>query len=689
VSRRTVALAASALALAAGLAVLVPKAGKRRPPAAGASVLLVTLDTLRADRLGAYGHRGGLTPHLDALAARGLLFEEGLASVPLTLPSHATILSGLEPPRHGVHDNGTYVFPREPETLATLLKARGYATGAFVGAYVLDRRFGLARGFDVYDDRIERRDEGGSVLESERPCEAVTEAAREWMGRQKGPFVAWVHLYDAHAPYAPPSPFLEAHPGMPYDGEVAHLDSCVGSLLGAARDRVLTAVVADHGEALGEHGEPTHGFFVYQSTLRVPFLLAGPGITAGERRPGPARTSDVLPTILGRLGLQAPPGLDGVDLLDRPPAGEAYAETLYPRTFGWAPLRAYRIGRRKLIDAPRAELYDLGADPGETRNLFGEDRGPASRLKQALAAFRANERAAVAEPADPEVAERLRALGYVAAAPTPIGDESALRDPKDALALFRDFEDATWAGARGEPEAAVAGLRRLVAREPDNPTFRRSLAASLRRVGRVREAAELLARLGGAAGEDAVAWHERAVALAQAGRIAEAVESEGKAIALNPLLPEPFNHLGTLEAGRGRLKEARQAFETAVALDPNNARAWNNRGNALRALGRVAEAESSYRRASELAPRDPDPLNGMGVLLVQSGRAPEAAPLFRRVLAMAPGLFEARLNLAVAEAQQGHVREARAEVDRLLAAPASTDLKAHARALLRDLARSE
>jgi arylsulfatase A-like enzyme len=651
------------------------------PPAADASVLLVTLDTLRADRLGPYG-RANLTPRLDAFAARGVVFAEGLASVPLTLPSHATILSGLEPPRHGVHDNGTYVFPENLDTFATLLKAQGYATGAFVGAYVLDRRFGLARGFDVYDDHIERSVAGASVLESERPCESVVAAARDWMGAQQGRFAAWVHLYDAHAPYAPPAAFRDAHPDQPYDGEVAHLDACMGALLEAAGPRVLTSVLADHGEALGEHGEPTHGFFLYQPTLRIPFLMAGPGIPRGERRAGLARTRDVLPTLLGRLGVPAPDALDGVDLFAHEPVTEAYAESLYPATFGWAPLRSFRSGRFKRIEAPRAELFDLTADPGESHDLLEHEPQTAERLKSALARFRGQERPASLTPAEPEVAERLKSLGYVAGSPASVPGEALGTDPKEALPLFRAFEDASWAAARGEHAAAVRGLTPLVRREPGNPVFRRSLAASLRALGREHEAVATLDGLGsGAAGADAAAWHERSLGLAQAGRVEEAIASEERALALNPRLPEPLVHLGVLEAGRGRLPEALRAFEAATRLDPNNAIAWNNQGNALRALGRGAEAEAAYRRAAALAPGDPDPQNGLGTLLVQAGRLSEAEALFARLVRARPDHAEARLNLAVVLARQGRPGEARRELDTILASAASPELKTRARGL--------
>jgi arylsulfatase A-like enzyme/Tfp pilus assembly protein PilF len=642
-------------------------------PRARPSVLLVTIDTLRADRVGAYGNRDHLTPNLDALARGGTVFGEARASVPLTLPSHATILTGLEPPRHGVHDNGTYVLPGDVATLATRLKAEGYATGAFVGAYVLDRRFGLARGFDEYDDRIERGDERRSMLESERRGEAVVSAAGAWLHTRSGPFFAWVHLYDPHAPYAPPSPFRETHEDSRYDGEVAYTDSCVGRLLGAARSasgrgrtELLVTVLADHGESLGEHGELTHGFYVYDSTLRIPFILAGPGVAAGERRTDLARTADVMPTVLGRLGLPVPPGIDGMDLHAQKTRGESYAESLYPRTFGWSGLRSYRLGALKLIEAPRPELFDLSADPEERNNLAGQRPEVESRLREALGALRRSERGAARAPADPEAEERLRALGYVSSeAAAEANGEEGRADPKDKIEAYRAFEEATWSEAQGDREAGLAALRRVVGAEPQNPVFRRALATSLRRAGQSRDAVAVLEGLGHER-EDAVVWHERALALAEAGRGQEAEGAERRAVELNPLLPEPSNHLGVLLARRGKLDEALARFEAATLLDPNNAKAWSNRANALRGLGRLEEAALAYRRAAELSPRDPDPLNGLGVLAVQAGRTEEAAALFRRALSLAPSFSEARLNLAVALIQAGKRDDARRELGTLI-----------------------
>ena len=689
--RRLLALAAALLALGAAAYLRRPggptSEGRPRP-----SVLLVTLDTLRADRVGAWGGPPGLTPVLDSLAARGVVFDEAQSSAPLTLPSHATLLTGLEPPRHGVHDNGRYVLPPDLETLATRLKAAGYETGAFVGAYVLDRRFGLARGFDVYDDRITRNEAGASVLESQRRGGEVVEAASAWIARRGVPFFAWAHLYDAHAPYEAPSPYREAHEAQPYDGEVAYVDACVGRLLEAVRaagraqgaGEPLVAVVGDHGESLGEHGELTHGFFVYQSTLRVPFLLAGPGLPAGERRAGLVRTADLLPTVLGALGLPVPADLDGSDRLRQPSPRESYAETLYPATFGWAPLHSFRSEGFKLIDAPRPELFDLASDPREARDLAREQPERVERLRRALRALAARARPAAAAAPDAATQERLRSLGY-ATAGSPSSEETEGRpDPKDRLELYRAFEEAIWAEARGDRTLAIDSLRRLVSVEPENGFFRLSLAAALGREGRQKEAVAALGRPG-VAPRDADAWHERALALAAAGDAKAAEVSERTALALDPTLVEPHKHLGILLARRGQPKEALAHFEQATTLDPNDARAWNNRANALRSLGRSSEAAEAYRRAVELAPVDPDPLNGLGTLAVEAGRPQEGVELFRRALALSAGLAEVRLNLAVALAATGQRDAALHEIDALLKTPSEPGVSAKARELRLEL----
>ena len=677
------------LAVVASIAGL--SAARHRTPAGPrACVLLVTIDTLRADHVGAYGARTGATPHLDALAARGTVFEDAVTSAPLTLPAHSSILSGLEPPHHGVRANGRAAFPTDRPTLATLLKDRGYATAAFVAAYVLDRRFGLARGFDLYDDQVERRREGASVLESERPCTAVAAAAEAWLAPRGGPFFAWVHFYEPHAPYDPPPAFRDQQAGRPYDGEIAAADSCLGRVLAAAEaragGRLLSIVMADHGEALGDHGELTHGFFVYRPTVRIPLVVAGPGVPA-QRSSTLARAVDIVPTVLARLDVAPPSGLDGADLFAAARGDEAYGETLYPETLGWAGLRAVRRAALEYIDAPRPELYDLAADPGETRNLVAERPADVARLSRTLAALRATSAPAAPAISDPAVAEKLRALGYVAGPniPTTAGPRM---DPKDAIGLWRRFEDAIWKDARGEHAAAAAALSDLVRGQPDNAAFRQALAAALRAAGRPAEAAEALRSLEAIAPGDPIAWHERAIALDAAGRTEDAIRAERRAIALDPSLPEPHNHLGTLLAGRGDAAGALEEFTRATSLDPNNAGAWTNRANALHALGRRPEAAAAYRAAARLAPQDPGPRNGLGVLAVEEGDADRAAALFQDALVADPSYHEARLNLAVAEVRRGRPEAARAALRDMLQRRPPPALAAKASALLRDLAGS-
>lgn len=674
----------------AGLVVVVGLAVSLKPrsaPPLRPSLLLVTIDTLRADRVGAYGSTAGLTPAIDGLALRGWLFEQAVSAVPLTLPAHATILSGLEPLHHGVHNNGTYTYPEDRETLATRLKANGYATAAFVGATVLDHRFGLNRGFDVYDDRIERVSEGRSTLESERPCPVVGGRALDWVLAQTGPFFAWVHFYEPHAPYSPPPDLGAAHPQAPYDAEVAAADRCLSSLLagleGAGRSNVVVAVTADHGEALGEHGETTHGLFIYQSTLRVPEVIAGPGVPVGKRTTGLVRSVDLAPTLLGILGAPALTGIDGRDLIKEAPPGEAYAESEYAEGFGWAPLHSWRLGDFKLIDAPRPELYDLAGDPFERVDLASARPADVDRLRAILRRARASEKRTAARSLGSEDEERLRSLGYVAGGgATPRGGGGM--DPKDAVPLFRDFEGAMMEEARGNWAASARALGELSSRDPANITFRRSWAAALMKNGQNRDAVGVLRAAATKQPDDARLLHDLALALAAAGRMEEARESEAKAVVLDPAFADALNHFATLEALAGRWAEARSAVDRALALDSNHAQAWSNRGNIARAQNDQAEAERSYRRALELAPNLLDALNGLGVIAVEQGRLDEAAGLFNRALDGDPGFGESRLNLAVVEAQRGHPADA-IRLARLVAQSSDPALREKARSLLRDL----
>ena len=650
-------------------------ARQRRSEASGRprSLLLVTLDTVRADHLGAYGYPSAETPALDRLAKQGLRFDHAGSAVPLTLPSHATILSGLTPPHHGLRNNAAGRFPADRETLATRLSAAGYATGAFVGSFVLDHRFGLGRGFDLYDDEIERDPAASdsSGLEAERPGSVVVDRALSWLEKAADdkagrPFFAWVHLYDAHAPYTPPEPYRTRHKDALYDGEIASVDAQVGRLLEFLEEKklaatTLVAVAADHGESLGEHGELTHGVLLYEPTMRVPLLLRAPGaLPAGKAIETPVGLADLAPTLLGLLdvksnGDKSPAATDGRDLsavlrLGAEPAlSDLYAETEYPRIFGWSGLYSLRRGKLKYIAAPRAELYDLSRDPGEAANLL-EAHARRSDLDVRLTRLQENARTPEAAPGrSDEAVAKLASLGYIGGNPNAsAADPKGLRDPKDMIRSFHEFELGHAALVAGDLDRAAAMLGRIVAADPGNSVFRDMLAKTYRRKGDYPRSIALYKEAVAAAPDDPEIRYNLAVTLQEAGRTSEALAAVTEAIRRDPSRPEAHNALGIALSQTGKLPEALAEFDRACELDPRDARAQNNRGNVLRQMGRPAEAEQAYRRAIELAPRYAEAWNGLGTAEVARERPAAAVPDFQRALDLAPQYHEARLNLGIA-----------------------------------------
>jgi arylsulfatase A-like enzyme/Flp pilus assembly protein TadD len=676
----TLALAVAALLLTA----CSRGAGSR---SARPNLVLVTLDTVRADHVGAYGYAAAETPSLDRLAREGVRFAQASSPVPLTLPSHSSLLSGLLPPHHGLRNNGAGAFPEGTATLATVLAGKGWRTGAFIGAFVLDRRFGLARGFDVYDDEIERDPHAGESLEAERPGSQVMDRALAWLGRETSPpgqpFFLWIHMYDAHAPYTPPSPWRERHPGQPYDGEIAAVDAQVGRLL-AELDRrglaahTVVAVAADHGEGLGEHGELTHGLLLYEPTLRVPLLVRAPGVTAGRVIQRPVSLVDLAPTLAGLLGQSFPAPaagrrLDGRDLSGalrsqrEPDVEDLYAETQYPAVFGWSPLAALRRRDFKYISAPKPELYDLEHDPKEAENLAGSGGGSAN-LSGFAARIAALESEAVQAPrggaVDAETRARLASLGYASggtAAPAPRTGNAAAPDPKQLVALFQRFERAHNQLRDAQPGAAAEALSELaalVAADPRNPIFRGELARAWRQQGALDRALPLYRQAAADAPDDPEAWYNLAAALQEAGRAAEARTAVEKAVHLDPGRPEAHNTLGIVHLSEGKPEEARRELEIAVSLDPRNATALNNLGNVLRGLGRLDEAEGAYKRAAALAPRYAEPWNGLGTLEVERDRPAAALSYFDQALRLAPEYHEVRLNQGIAHELAGETAAA-------------------------------
>jgi choline-sulfatase len=611
------------------------------------NVLLITLDTFRADRL------GPKTPHLTRLAGESVRFENAQTPVPLTLPAHASILSGLLPLHHGLRNNGAGVFPATEETLATAFARGGWRTGAFVGAFVLDRRFGLDRGFETYDDEIVRDPNADTTLEAERRADDVVDRALAWL--QNGdarPTFAWVHLWDAHAPYAPPSPFAQS-----YDGEIAWIDAQVGRLL-AAVDRANTIVViaGDHGEALGEHGELTHGLLLYQPTLHIPMLIAAPETKSRIVRE-PVSSVDLALTIATLVGIEFPKG-DGRDVLAGDLAAtDLYAETQYPLTFGWSELAALRRNQWKLISGPAPELVDVTR---ESVNLLTNERRTFRDLQSKLDALRATAVASTQTTVDEETRSKLQSLGYVAPAPVSTGGER--RDPKSMAPLFLKFEQAL---TIKEPRNAIAPLTELVEKDPRNPVFRATLARIQRQLGTGASAVALYRQAVALAPGDADAWYNLGVTAAECCDRKEALAALIEAARLDPKRAAIHNALGLLYMESGEVPRAVEAFNRAAENDPRDARAFNNIGNALRAMGHFDDAANAYRKAATVAPNYADPHNGLGVLLVQQQRARDAIPHFETALRIQPRFYEAQLNRGIALQEAGD-RAAAAEQYRQL-----------------------
>ena len=583
------------------------------------NMLLVTIDTLRADALGSYGGPAA-TPNLDRLAAAGVRFEFAHAHAVVTLPSHASILTGVYPFEHGIHDNAGYRLPDDSLTLAAMLRAEGFATAAFVAAFPLDSRFGLDNGFDVYDDRFGHAEGPSDFTIAERPAETVVAAASAWIELQSDRWFAWVHLFDPHAPYRPPPPFDARYARSPYHGEVAYTDHALAPLLETARESggrpTLVVVTADHGEALGEHGERTHGLFAYEATLRVPLIVAQVGGKSGRGSgteglvsDDPARHVDIVPSALDALALPAPPALPGRSLLDPAPAATeplSYFEALSASlNRGWAPLRGVLAGRDKYVDLPLPELYDLQADPAESNNSLADRAGRARALETLLADL------PVADPLERRIAEtaevvaRLRSLGYVGGAAPARDRYSADDDPK----RLAHFEDAIHRGVdlyqRGRPREAIEVYREVIAERPDLELAHRHLAFLHWSLGEVAEAVETLTRARDAGIASPAVAGQLGIYLAESGAADEAVPLLEALVAEDRPDLDPLNALGIAYARRGDAERALETFERVLALDSDSAMvlvALFNLATELVNAGDLAAARPYLERFVRTAP---------------------------------------------------------------------------------------
>ncbi len=663
------------------------------------NVVLITIDTLRADRLSSFGSDVE-TPHLDSLAAEGALFTNASTTVPFTFPAHSSIMTGTYPPFHGVRENVGYYLGEGNRTLAQMLGEAGWQTAGFVSSFVLDSRWGIGRGFDhYYDDFDLAAFEDANLGSVQRPGSETIAAALEWLdgrqgdGSEPGPFFLWLHLYDPHDPYTPPEPFRSRYPGRPYDAEVAYTDSLVGGFVGELEDRgvlerSVVVVTADHGEGLGDHGETFHGYFVYDSTVHVPLILRLPGqAVAGQRIDQAVSHVDIVPTLLDLSGQQPlPEGLHGQSLLamlagatespgEAGSEGQVYAESFYPLLhYGWAPLRSLRSATHKYVEAPNPELFDLRADPGEAASVYRDQQGAGRRMARSLVALAARLEEGAASQAAPDLDQQtlaqLQALGYMAGpgeASARGYDPSVPRpDPKQKLHLHRQLMRAQGRVSAGETQAAAGLLRSALEEDPD-------LLDAHQLLGSIELSAEDFAAAAGHF-ERALALDDRhkpslfglATAHQRLGRTDDALLGFRRLLEVAGQDSKATLAIADVEVERGELGAAEETLRLA-AQPGAPALLFNRLGEVQTLSGRPAEAIRSFQDALEGNPRLSQPHFNLAVLYEQAGDLERARARYQEAIDRAPKHYQAQFNLARLMGGLGHAERERELLEEAIA----------------------
>ena len=665
--------AGSAVALALAAVVIFTLAG-RRP--ARLNLLLISADTLRPDHLGAYGDKGARTPNVDLLAREGVTFEDAMCSVPLTLPSHASMLTGLSPLAHGIRDNSNFRLADDLVTIAEVLRANSYSTGAAVGAFILDRRFGLNQGFTYYDDDLSRGRHPTEFGYPERTADRVTASALGWLKTAREPFFLFVHYYDPHAPYDPPQEFLETFADRRYDGEIAFTDQELGRLLAYLREkrllaRTLIVFVSDHGEGLGEHGEQTHGILLYDPTLKVPFIIRVPERshlagkhTKGMRRAETVRLTDLFPTVLDILGLKQTGDVDGrslVPLLEgaQLPPVVSYFESLTSYfAYRWSPLRGVRFNEWKYTLAPEEELYDLGHDPKETRNLAAENRGKAEELKAALLGAARGEAAVKGSAArlGTKEARQLRALGYVSpsAVPVPEITDLSLQNPKQMIHLISDYmEPGNDAFDRGDLDVALENFKKLIDADPMNPEAQSHLAMVLLEKKDYAAAIPAYEKVLEMDSTNSGAYFYLGNIAQAVGDVDAALKCYEEALKLVPDSPEGLANIGSILFAQGAVDSGITLMQQALDFDPRNTVALMNLGLAYSSKGLLDSAVEYFRRLLKVEPANVKALSNAAGIYINQGQIDSAVVYFERASNAAPNDARSLVNLGGAYRQKG------------------------------------
>ena len=589
------------------------------------NVVVITIDTLRADHLGCYGYKQIHTPNIDALAAGGVRIERAYTPVPITLPSHSVIFTGTLPTLNGMHDfSGNRLGPQQ-QTLASVLKERGYTTGAVVASAVLDSRFGLNRGFDFYYDHFDfNRLEEANLDEMERPGNVVADEVLNWLGKNyQKRFFLWMHLYDPHYPYRPPAPYSEDYKSHPYDGEIAFADAQVGRLLRFLKDKglyqhTLIVLSGDHGEGLGEHGEQTHGFFIYNSTLQVPLVVRLPAGPRDKHVNALVSLADIMPTVLEALKLDIPAQVQGKSLLplfagkEEDASRYLYAETFLPRLhFNWSELRGVEMEKYHFIAAPKPELYDLSKDSKELDNLFAQKKAVAEELKAKLASlireYSAGQEMAEKTGFDPALMERLKSLGYAgfSGGGNSTINNSELPDPKDRIHMYELVSEAIEASQHSNYEPSVEKLNAALKIESNSVPVHYLQGLNYYRLSRFADALVEFQKVLTLSPDYALATFHLGLAYARAGQFDDALVTFKRTLELDSTNFTAAYDLGLIYLQKKMTKEADAAFRHSIAVADDYAPGHRALGELLLSEGQVDDAIPELRKAAELTPGDP------------------------------------------------------------------------------------